>query len=91
MLAGKKHLAMFCDALIEGVISETIIPEKAFLPYVQQGLIKKFSREYKIKDHIIRYVCFTLPGHEWRADAFFGCMKNAWPSADRLMKGMNFL
>lgn len=71
MLEGKKHLAIFCEALTDGGIPETIIPEQAFLPYVRQGTIIRFSRDYKTKDHIIHYVCFTLPGHEWRADAFF--------------------
>ena len=71
MLDGKKHLAVFNDALFNGAVSETIIPEQAFAPYVRQGTIIRFARERKSDGHIIRHVCFTLPGHEWRADAFF--------------------
>ena len=71
MLKRQKYLAIFCDALTDDGISETIIPEQAFLPYIKQGAIIRFSRDYKSNEHVVRYVCFTLPGHEWRADAFF--------------------
>ena len=73
MLAGKKHLAIFHDVIIEGQdISEEIIPELAFKPYVDRSIIKRFSREeISAKfDHKTRYVFFTMPGHEWRVDAF---------------------
>jgi hypothetical protein len=73
MLEGKKRLAVFCEAVIEGKeIPEEIIPEKAFAPYIATGLIKRFSQDF-ISSKIPfpgRYVCFTPNGHEWRAQAF---------------------
>jgi hypothetical protein len=83
MLAGEKAFAFFHDVVpASGHISEEIIPEKAFAPYVQKGTIKRFSEEFKSNEHIVRYVCFTLPGQEWRAQFFLwykdelmsGCM-----------------
>jgi hypothetical protein len=74
MLAGKKHLAVFCEAVVEGVeISEEIIPENAFSPYVINGQIERFSQDFfspKLP-FPARYVCFSMTGHEWRAKAFF--------------------
>lgn len=78
MLAGKKRFAMFHDALIDGQeISEEIIPEKAFSPYVKKGEIIRFSDVLISRKSPIpgMYVCFTLPGHEWRAHAFFAMSK----------------
>jgi hypothetical protein len=78
MLAGKKNFAMFHDALIEGQeIHETIIPEKAFAPYVQNGTIIRLSEILISPKSPIpgKYVCFTLPGQEWRAQAFFAMSK----------------
>lgn len=78
MLAGKKRFAMFHDALIDGQeISEEIIPEKAFSPYVKKGEIIRFSDVLISRKSPISgmYVCFTLPGHEWRAHAFFAMSK----------------
>lgn len=72
MLKGEKHFALFHDALpLHGNIPEEIIPEQTFARYVSNGRMKRFCREYSDGTHIIRYVCFTLPGHEWRAQAFF--------------------
>lgn len=74
MLAGKKHLTLFYDVFTDGhENNEIIIPEKAFKPYVDSGEILRHSRDITaIKDGtIITYVCFTLPGHAWRAEAFF--------------------
>lgn len=73
MLAGEKHLSVFCEAVIEGEeISEEIIPENSFAPYIASGKIKRFSQDF-ISPKLpfpARYVCFTLNGHEWRAQAF---------------------
>lgn len=73
MLAGKKKLAIFHDALIDDRnIPEDIIPEKAFAPYVAKGAIKRLSQDTPVvkSGSIIHYVCFTLPGEEWRAEFF---------------------
>jgi hypothetical protein len=72
MLAGKKYLAAFGDVLPDdgSKINEQIIPENKFAPYVKSGAIKRFERYVRsAKDNRqIFYVCFTLPGHEWRAE-----------------------
>jgi hypothetical protein len=79
MLAGKKNLAIFGDALVDGVeISEEIIPEKAFAPYVKNGTIKRFSEIVIPKKEPvvpILYVLFTLPGQEWRVQALLWLKK----------------
>ncbi|MBI4031368.1 MAG: hypothetical protein HY370_06790 [Proteobacteria bacterium] len=74
MLSGKKPMAAFGDVWEEGkIFSEEIIPEKAFSPYIANGKILRFKKIIKSsrlgKD--VFYVCFTLPGHEWRAEAYF--------------------
>jgi hypothetical protein len=68
MLAGTKKLALFHDALTaDETISEEIIPEKAFAPYVERGQIIRAAKDVHVSDgSIIRYVCFALPGEEWR-------------------------
>src|SRR5690606_18921028 len=69
---GEKHFALFHDAIPDdGVILEEIIPEHAFAPYVENGTIMRFSKDYYDGAHTIRYVCFTTPGNEWRAQAFY--------------------
>ena len=71
MLAGEKSLAMFHDAVPEsGNISEAIIPEKTFAPYVATGQIKRFAKDIPSKKSgkAIRYVCFSITGQEWRAE-----------------------
>lgn len=73
MLAGKKHLAMFCEALVEGQdIPELIIPEKAFAPYVQNNVLSRISQDMAISKspYLARHVFFTTKGQEWRAAAF---------------------
>ena len=74
MLAGKKHLAIFHDALVDGQpIPESIIPEKSFAPYIAGGNLKRSASILSsMKDrNPVQYVCFTTPQNEWRADAFF--------------------
>lgn len=70
MLAGEKSLAVFHDLLVEGAeISEEIIPEKLFAPYVAKNQIKRFEKiiTNKRNGDKIKFVSFTLPGEEWRA------------------------
>lgn len=73
MLAGQKKLAAFGDVIPENnVIHEVIIPEQAFEPYVKTGKIIRLEKHIKADDgNMIRYVCFTLPDEEWRAEAYF--------------------
>ncbi len=73
MLKGDKKLAAFGDVLSAGEeISEEIIPEQAFSPYVQSQQIKRFERIFQPadSDNLIKNVCFTLPKEEWRADTY---------------------
>ena len=74
MLAGKKHFAVFSDVVRDGqAISEDIIPENAFAPYVVSGKFSRFEKIFyaaKINDQIL-YVCFTTPSETWRANCFF--------------------
>ncbi len=70
MLSGEKKLAYFCDVVPEsGEILEEIIPERAFAPHVAAGFIMRFSQDETCTKtgHIVKSVCFTLPGEEWRA------------------------
>src|ERR1700739_185723 len=80
MLAGKKHLAYFGDAIpLDGSpIHEDIIPEQLFAPYVANGTIKRFEQQimWALKNHPLHQVCFTTPGHEWRAELCF-CLHKA--------------
>lgn len=74
MLSGQKPMAAFGDIRGKGkVFPEEIIPENAFSPHVAAGTILRFERIIRSarlgKDMF--YVCFTLPGHEWRAEAYF--------------------
>lgn len=74
MLTGKKHLAVFSDALVpDHAISEEIIPEQSFKPYVTKGIIKRFERYLSSPKTPFPtlYVCFTTQNNEWRALAFF--------------------
>lgn len=71
MLVGEKSLAMFHDAIPDNdEIAEEIIPEEAFAPHVAAGTIKRFSKDIEStrKGGVIRFVCFTLPNEEWRAE-----------------------
>ncbi len=73
MLAGKKNFSVFCEAVIENQeIPETIIPDKAFLPYVEKGIFARFSKDFLSPKmpYPARYVCYTVTGQEWRAKAF---------------------
>jgi len=74
MLDGRKHLAVFYDVIQEGRhIPDAIIPETAFAPFVPGRKIMRFTEDIRTmkSNTIIRYVCFTTPGEEWRANAFF--------------------
>ncbi len=72
MLKGEKHLALFHDAIpAQGDIPEDIIPERAFVPHVAEGIIKRFGKDYAHGGQTVRYVCFTSQANEWRAHAFF--------------------
>ena len=82
MRAGEKKLAMFHDYLPEDgtAIAEDIIPEAAFAPYVKCGEIIRIARD--ITDtksgSVVRYVCFTLPFEEWRAETVLWLRQAVW-------------
>ncbi|MAE51451.1 MAG: hypothetical protein CMH27_06550 [Micavibrio sp.] len=73
MLAGEKSLAVFHDLYVDGDdIPEDIIPERAFAPYVAQGKIMRLETivtNARNGDRV-KFVCFTLPGQEWRAQFY---------------------
>ncbi len=80
MLAGTKNLAMFHDAVLpDREISEDIIPENVFAPYVEKDEILRFSKDiHNVKTGgIIRYVLFSLPDEGWRAE-FVLWLKQEW-------------
>lgn len=71
MLRGEKPLAAFSEEF-KGDISDTVIPEKYFFPYVQAG---RFVRRELIEDFPaagtkIRRVLYATPAQEWRIDAY---------------------
>jgi hypothetical protein len=70
MLAHRKPLAMFYEVSSE-LPWEKIIPEEAFAPHVQAGVIRRQDIEvdYTLPSGIptkLKYVFYALPGHEWR-------------------------
>lgn len=71
MLQGFKPLAAFSDIIPEnGQISEDIIPENQFKPYVENRRIFRLCSEFKSGKGPIRLVCFTLPDEFWRAHSY---------------------
>ncbi len=78
MLAGEKKLAVFHElASRAGNIPEEIIPEQSFAPYVASGRIIRRSEDIAYERGTIRYVCFCLPGEEWRIEAFLFLKRDA--------------
>lgn len=78
MLKGEKHFALFHDTIpADGHISEEIIPEKAFAPYISNGTMHRFCKDIDDGAHIVRYVCYTNTGNEWRAHAFLSFHEEA--------------
>lgn len=73
MLAGKKHLAVFAAELFPGrPIAEDTIPENAFAPYIMTRKISRYHQDVfsPQANAIIRYVCFAMKEHEWRAKTY---------------------
>ena len=73
MLAGEKVFAAFSDVVPEsGEIIEEIIPEQAFAPYVAEGKFIRIAKDFVDPGDgmVVRYVCFTVPGEEWRAQTY---------------------
>jgi hypothetical protein len=93
MLAGKKHLAVFCEAVVEGVeISEEIIPENAFSPYVTNGQIERFSQDFFLLNCLSRKICMLLYDRSrMESKSFFGCIKNVLLANAPLTMLMSFL
>ena len=95
MLTGKKPAAMFHDVIPErGVISEEIIPEKAFAPYVENGTFLRFEYHNEYNGIKSKRVIYTLPDQAWRASALvwitqFRYQKITVPNdADDILIGM---
>ena len=85
MLAGVKPLAMFLHERLEGLEKSDVMADQDFQSYVDSGAFTDHMRTYP---HYIRgefacdidYWLYTLPGEEWRAEAYFlllDIMKNA--------------
>jgi hypothetical protein len=68
MIKGLKPLAAFSDFVPQnGIINETIIPEKAFLKYTSKGTLIRISADIKTDSGLLRIVCFCPPDQIWRA------------------------
>ena len=89
MLQGKKPFAAFCDAL-EASYNEEIIPEQAFAPHVVKGGIIKRDISGE-PPHVLRRVLYTLPGEEWRMNAYLLMWeimeKSGWNDSLERMEG----
>ncbi len=71
MLNGTKKRAAFGDIIPQnGHISEDIIPEDKFAPYVTDGTLIRFENEIGTDSGTLKHVCFTLPDEEWRAKTY---------------------
>ncbi|NCC23255.1 MAG: hypothetical protein EOM26_12480 [Alphaproteobacteria bacterium] len=74
MLAGRKKFAIFSEeAPSDEAFARNSVPEQIYAPYVARGRIVRLDADIwhaKLR-RPIRYVCYTLPGSEWRAQAFF--------------------
>lgn len=68
MLAGKKPLAMFYEAVTLPI--SDFYPEEDFLPHVAAGRLIRRDEIYQNLNHPIAalYVYYALPGEEWRID-----------------------
>lgn len=74
MLNGTKKLAVFYDVVRPNkAIPEEIVPENQFAPHVRTRTIicqEDTIHAAKTGD-LMHYICFSLPGEEWRAATFF--------------------
>jgi hypothetical protein len=68
MLAGKKPMAMFYEAVVLPVSDS--YPEEEFMPYVETGILVRRDEIYQPHNHpmAVHYVYYALPGEEWRMD-----------------------
>lgn len=74
LLSGEKKAALFADFITDdGTISEEIIPEKKFEPYINSGSVCRHQKEvfYPKFKKTYRMVVFTTPDEKWRAEALF--------------------
>ena len=69
MLAGRKPVAMFSDAVPEC----GAIPDEAFQPYVDSGRFQRIEDAFSLDDGLqVRIVYFASPGEIWRIDELRG-------------------
>jgi hypothetical protein len=83
LLNGSKKLAVFSDAAAN-LPNESIIPEQAFEPYVQNNTLIKSTRDLTThKGVVIRYICYAPPAEAWRIQTFLwlkeGFYNSLWP------------
>ena len=64
MLAGKKPMAMFSDA----VHVSAYFPDADFAPHVAAGRIIRIEEIIPRPPYDMRYLFFALPGEEWRIE-----------------------
>ena len=70
MLSGQKKFAVFYDLVKANYQTpEEIIPESLFSQHVANGTIVRLEQSFvsRKSGDKTRYVCFALPGQEWRA------------------------
>lgn len=68
MLAGKKPLAMFSEAVAVPV--SDLYPEEDFMPYVESGALIRRDEIYHPRNlpMAVHAVYYALPGEEWRIE-----------------------
>ena len=68
MLAGKKPLAMFYEAVVLPL--SDFYPEEDFMVYVEAGKLIRRDEIYQPHNHpiAVNYVYYALPSEDWRLD-----------------------
>jgi hypothetical protein len=81
MLRGEKPLAAFVDVYREDN-ADTVIPERFFLPYVQEGRLvrREVIEERSVAGTRVRRILYAVPSQEWRIDAYLAL----WELASRV-------
>ncbi len=81
MLSGRKKLAVFSEnAPPDERMANGRVPEEAFAPYVARGRIVRLEAPvwYAAGNYPVHFVCFALPGSEWRAQTFFWIKRDVY-------------
>jgi len=89
MLAGSKPLAAF---LLDGDLTEDqAFSGQPFQAHVEAGRILRFETEVQQNGLSMRRILFTLPGEEWRVEAYcrlMDSMSEGWSDAKERQEGI---